>query len=301
MHSTFPADGRADEADHDPLGWRQEGQDLLRAVAAGTLVGMPLLFTMEMWWWGMLLSEWHLLAILGLTLAVNYVFCLFSGFRHEFTWLEAFSEAVGSVGIGIVLSAAILLLIRELSLDLAPAEIIGKVLIEAIPVSIGVSYANTKFLGQSGDDEAEDNEVSDESGVSPEQSQLRQDLREAGAAAGGALLFSFNAAPTEEILMIQSHLPAWQLCAMIPASFALCYIILFASGLKEYRVSVKSFFQRPLVETVLAYAIALVVSFGLLYMVGPPIAMSSPSTAIGCTVVLGVEAAVGAAAGRLAS
>jgi hypothetical protein len=36
-----------------PAGWRQEGRDLMAAVAGGAIVGMPLLYTMEMWYHGM--------------------------------------------------------------------------------------------------------------------------------------------------------------------------------------------------------------------------------------------------------
>jgi putative integral membrane protein (TIGR02587 family) len=245
------------------------------------------------------------------------VFCLFSGFRHVYSWTEALSESLSSVGMGIVISASVLLLIREISADLATAEVLGKVLIEAIPISIGVSFANAKVAGRSRvqeDDTSEPEQRTDRGddkstqghkardAVRPRQwRQLRQDLREAGAAAAGALLFSFNAAPTEEIMLIESRLPAWQLCLMVPVSFGLCYVILFASGFKDHSNFVKTLFQRPVVETAFAYAIALVVSFGLLFMVGPPPVMGDADTAIGCTVVLGVEASVGAAAGRLAS
>lgn len=291
----------------DPHGWREEGQVLVRGIAAGMLVGLPLLYTMEMWWWGMLREERHLLVVLGLTLAANYLFAVFYGFRPVYSWGEGILEAIEAVGLSIVISAAILLLIREITFDSSGAETVGKILIEAIPISVGVSFANaTVRNGSRTGDEDEDQKAGADSGGtseewSPEQLQLRQDVRDAGAAVGGALLFSFNAAPTEEIVLIAARIPPWHLALMVPASLIICYLILFGSGFKDRQVHVPSVFQSPLAETAMAYAIALIVSAALLYAVGPPVTLSHASTFAASTVVLGVQAAVGAAAGRLAS
>src|SRR5688572_16038102 len=85
------------DPDADPRGWRQEGVDLLRGTAAGAIVGMPLLYTMEMWWRGMTLGESRLLLLLAAMLLVNFVLCYFSGFREEYSVFEAASESVTSV------------------------------------------------------------------------------------------------------------------------------------------------------------------------------------------------------------
>ena len=77
----------------DRYGWREEGKDLLRAVAAGSIVGMPLLYTMEMWWHGMTLSAAHLLILLIATLVLNFCFSLFSGFRREYSFTAAAGSA----------------------------------------------------------------------------------------------------------------------------------------------------------------------------------------------------------------
>src|SRR5688500_9626117 len=95
----------------DVHGWRQEGWDLLSAVAAGSIVGMPLLYTMEMWSHGMTRSPAHLLVLLVAMLAVNFLFSLFAGFREEYTAAEAMSESVTSVAMGMGLALGVLLLI----------------------------------------------------------------------------------------------------------------------------------------------------------------------------------------------
>ena len=318
-----------DRPDDDPHGWRQEGRNLLRAIAAGSIVGMPLLYTMEMWWHGMTMSEWHLVILLIATLAVNYIFCLFSGFRREHSWAEAGSEAVTSVGVGILYSFAVLCLIREIDFGMAWSETLGKVLIETAPVSLGVSFANSQVRnksrtgekggggggggaggaggqsGQSGQSGQGGQGGAGGGGADPLSRpdrlsmQLRQDLVDIGATVSGALLFAYNVAPTEEIILIATRMPAWHHLILMAASLALCYMILFAAGFQEREVYVPSLFQHPWVETVIAYAIALLVALGLLYLVGVREAMSHTAVAAKCTVTLGLPAVVGGAAGRL--
>src|SRR5687767_3501731 len=133
----------------DPHGWREEGRDLLPAVAAGSIVGMPLLFTMEMWWRGITASEWHLLLLLGSTLLVNFGFSLFSGFRRESSVGEAASESITAVGIGLFYAFLVLSLIGEIDLDGTLTDLLGRVLIETAPVSLGISFANYHIRNKS--------------------------------------------------------------------------------------------------------------------------------------------------------
>src|SRR5687768_17865544 len=109
----------------DRFGWRQEGQDLLRGIAGGAIVGMPLLYTMEMWWHGMVLSEWHLLGLLAAILLVNTLFSFFVGLREEYTLPGALCDAVTASGIAILLSSLVLWLIGELSGGTGPVERAG--------------------------------------------------------------------------------------------------------------------------------------------------------------------------------
>lgn len=305
-------------ADRDPHGWRQEGMDLLRGLAAGSVVGMPLLYTMEMWWHGMMISPEHQLVLLGVMLLVNAVICYFSGFREEYSVAEAASESVSSVAMGLAFSLGILLLIREVSLDLAAAEIVGKVMIEAAPVSLGVTFANTHFRdktrtgeeeeeqkGKAGEEDEKAPGTAGERGArggrreDAEARQLKQDLKEIGATLSGAIIFAYNVAPTEEILLIATRMPAWQHLVVMAASLLLCYLILFASGFRKHEVHVDSLFQRPAMECVMAYALTLGVCMALLSLVGMPEVMSHPVTFVKSVVALGLVGVVGGAAGRL--
>src|SRR5690606_10637060 len=235
---------------------------------------------------GMTASPLHLLVLLGVLLAVNFVVCTFSGFRHETSFKAAAAEAVTAMGVGLILSAAVLMLIGEVQLDSALAPAVAKILITATPVSLGVSFANTHIRGSGRADDdssegksqdADDEPTPGKMVLSATSRQVRQDLMEMGASLSGASLFAFNVAPTEEVLVIGARLSAWQHLLVMAASLGLCYIIIFAAGFKERRVHVPSLFQHPWTETLLAYAVSLAVSMGMLWLVGLPETMDDLS------------------------
>ncbi|KYF62857.1 hypothetical protein BE11_38765 [Sorangium cellulosum] len=290
------AEPRAQQ-ESDPHGWRREAKDLTGAIAGGAIVGMPLLYTMEMWFHGMMLPAWHLAGILALTLVVTFLCSLESGFRNEDTLFGVALEAVTSVGIGIAVSAAILALIGEITLDRAPREVVGKVILQAAAVSLGVAFANAQVRDKSrtGDDEQSEKPPEGD----PEALQLRADLRDFSAAAAGSLLFTLNIASTEEVVLIASRLSPWRQLAILGVSVALCYVILFASGFERHEVYVKSLFQSRGFETLMTCAVSLLVALALLGLVGEREATSDLPTLVASVVTLGLPAIVGGAAGRL--
>ncbi|MBW3623538.1 MAG: TIGR02587 family membrane protein [Armatimonadetes bacterium] len=299
----------------DPHGWKREGRDLLQGLAAGVIFGMPLLYTMEMWWHGITLSPAHLLILLGVILAVNFVFSLFSGFREEFSFFGALSEAITSVGIGILVSILVLWLIGQFSAQQTLIESVGKVLIEAVAVSIGVSFANSQVAGKSrtgeegqgggtgqgkGKSDGPQERQEDKKELSPERRQLKADLEDIGATLAGSMLLAFSVAPTEEIILIAVRLTPWGLFTLLIAELIFCYIILFASGFQKREVYMKdSVFQKPWAETCVASALSLTVAGGLYWLIGFQGQSASLPAFISATVSLGLPAVVGGAAGRL--
>jgi len=276
---------------------------MLRAIAAGSIVGMPLLYTMEMWWRGTTVTEWHLLALLGGSLVVNFLFSLVSGFRPRYSVGEAASESVTAVALGMLYSLAILWLIGEVTVGQALSDVLGRVLVETAPVSLGISFANYQVRNRSRDgdnpDDANGVAAGDRHDHDPERLQLRQDLTDLSATVGGATLFAYNVAPTEEILVIATRTSPLHQLLIVGVSLVLCYMILFAAGFKKRKVFVPSPFQSPLAETVMAYAVSLIMALLLLLMVGVPEATSSFSLTVSMVVALGLPAVVGASAGRL--
>lgn len=295
----------------DPHGFRREGQDLLRAVAGGSIFGMPLLYTMEMWQQGMIYSSRHHLVFFVVILVANFLFCSFYGLRTHYTKLPGVLEdAVTSIGIALALSAGVLLLIGELDPDLGFTDMAGKILFEAFVVSLGVSYVTVRFRdaseGGEGRQGLQERIEGNRSGGGkqpddPQRLQLRADLQDMATTLGGAAIFAFSVAPTEEILRIALQLPPWRQLILLGAEVILCYIILYASGFWNQKVYVKdSLFQSPMAEVSIACALSLAVSFGLLSVVGYPGTTAGLSITVASTIVLGLPAIVGGAAGRLA-
>jgi putative integral membrane protein (TIGR02587 family) len=288
----------------DRWGLRREVRDLLVAVTGGAIIGMPLLYTMEMWLHGMLFGPEHQLALLFGILIVNLLFSIVSGFRHEYGVQSALLESVSAVGIGLVFSALILWLVGEIAPGDAWSEITGKVLFQASAVSIGVSVADAHVRGKrrAGDDDGQGGgkQRPDPSRQQLEGWQLRQDIRDITATLTGAVVYSINIGPTEEVVMIAGRLSPWQLGAVVLASLGLCYIILYASGIKDHPVHIPSLVQSPPAETIITYAASLGVALTLLWVLGEPEAVGSVNGLVAATVVLGLPTCVGGAAGRIA-
>jgi len=295
----------------DPYGWRKERRDLLAGVAGGALVGMPLLYTMEMWFGASTMSPWHQLVVLIATLTINFAFCVVSGFRPDKGLWESAMEATTAVGIGVVFAFVVLVLIGEIEPGFSFDEIIGKLLIEAAAVSLGVSFADKHLRGKSrtgeddtgagggGDSSAASPAAKPEQANDPDALQIREDLRDITATLIGSVLFTLNIAPTEEIIFIAARLNAWQLLALLGATIVLCYVILYASGFEDQPVHVKGLAQSGWAETTMAVGTSLLVAAALLWLIGRPEATSSAAALVSSTVTLGLPAVVGGAAGRL--
>jgi putative integral membrane protein (TIGR02587 family) len=263
---------------------------------------MPLLYTMEMWFHGMTLGPGHHLGLLGAILLVNFLFSVVSGFRHEYGLASAALESVTAVGIGLCFSAAVLWLIGEITPARALGEILGKVLFEAAAVSLGVSVADAHVRGKNrAGDKKDESSGSTPAPAELERRQVRQDISDFTATLVGAVLFSINMGPTEEVVLIAARLTPAELLLVLLSSLLLCYVILFASGIKRQPVHVPSLVQSPLAETVLTYSASLVVALGLLWFLGERESVAGAENLLGATVVLGLPAAVGGAAGRLVS
>lgn len=280
--------------------WQNEGKDLLRGIAAGLIFGIPLLYTMEMWWHGLTFSPSRLMLIFSILLCLNTVICLFLGFRERYDFFSAILEAIEAVGLAVILSALVLFLIGELDTGSSTTEIFGKILTQAVVISLGVSIANAKFPKNDENLKSSEDHSQAPAGSSDER-QTKEDIMDIGASIAGAVLFAFNVAPTEEVLKISSRLSAEQTLLLLLFEGVICYLILFASGFWKRNVAVKdSVFQKPFAETVICTAVSLVVAGGLIALVGQGDQQSTWYLWVRSTVVLGLPAVTGGAAGRLA-
>ncbi|MGE3798759.1 MAG: TIGR02587 family membrane protein [Thermomicrobiales bacterium] len=268
--------------------FKAEGVSLVRAFAGAFLFAMPLLYTLEMWQLGTTLSNWKLYVLLIAALVLNVIVNYYSGFREgRSTWRSAMGQAIEVTAVGLVAGALMLLVIDRISIRDPLEATMGMIIIQAVPLSIGASVANSVFRATGADaSPAEESE--------PEGSGFLNDV---GATVVGSVLIGFGVAPTDEGRMLAGSLDYRHLAAIMVFSMLLSYGIVFASGFD--RGQGPGPFQSPLTETALSYLISLTVSGLILYLLdfihtGVPIHM-----ALAMIIVLGLPATIGGAAGRL--
>lgn len=271
-----------------------ELRDAVRGFSGGMLFGIPLLYTMEVWWLGTHTEPSQMLLVLVATYAVLVLLNLTGGFRRrrQGDLLGTCQDSAEALAIGLLSSALVLALLREIGPQVGFEEAVGKVIYEAMPFALGVSIAR-HFLD--GDRVDPDEEVRDAAPVN-------ETVIDLGAAAVGAVFFALNIAPTDEVPMIASAIGPAGLLLLVPFSLLVTYLIVFAAGFTnaEGRHRQQGMLQHPLTETLAAYLIALAMAALLLVLFQRVDAAHTWAEILAEAVVLGLPAAVGGAAGRLA-
>jgi putative integral membrane protein (TIGR02587 family) len=169
-------------------------------------------------------------------------------------------------------------------------SVVGMIVIQTVPLSIGVSVANQVF-GRHG----ENNRQGDDNGSSL--SAWQEFFSDIGATVIGGVFIGFAIAPTEEVPMLAAGLDTGHLIALVAFSLLVGYVIVFASGFDEPHP--EGLFQRPITETTLAYVVSLAVSLVTLYLFHQFDTTDPFQSVVEQTLVLGVPTTVGGAAGRL--
>lgn len=271
------------------------GSAYLRAIGGGLLVGLPLLFTQEMWQHGFQTPWWKILLLLGVCFVVVLGYNSVSGFRRDRGVLEVVIDSVEAIGLGMVVGFVALLVLGRITADQSLRDAVGRVALESIPIAIGISLASTQLAAGGGGGGDGGNDTGEQGG--PKTTGVFGRLF---IAAGGALLFALNVAPTEEPSILGIEAPWWLLLLAMAASYSVTLAIVFYAEFRGGRpaTSGDSPLERPLMETVAAYAIALLVALLLLWAFGRTEGAGIRAIA-GQTVMLGIVAAFGAAAGRL--
>jgi putative integral membrane protein (TIGR02587 family) len=257
---------------------------------------------MEMWWAGISVRPGRLVVYVLVTFVLLLGYNRYVGLRRDDSWIEVAIESIEEMGLGILISALMLFLLGRLESGEGAHELIGKIVIEAMTVAVGVSVG-TAQLGA-----------------------LRRELRKGGAhpdtgmrgvenerevrgadwfhgqlviAFCGAVLFAANIAPTEEIPMIAAHTTTWRLVGLSLLAIALGGLILYYSGFTgaDRHVS-HGGIAHALVGSVITFAVALLASALLLWFFGRFDGAGAPLVA-SQVLVLAFVATLGASAGRL--
>lgn len=277
--------------------WRTEALDLVRAMSGGLLFGVPLLYTMEVWWTGTLTPSWALLLLAVLLFVPVLVMNKTEGFRatKDVRWRDAAKDSVEAVALALVVTFTVLVLIREITPDTPIGAGLGKVLYEAVPFCLGIGVARHLLGGSRADDDDEDDAATE-----PDEPMVSGTVADLGATVVGAVFVSLSIAPTDEVPMIAGALtPPWVL-AMMAASLLVSYAIVFVAGFsrQDQRREQEGLFQHPVTETVACYLVALATALVLLWIFQRDL-QAGPNL-LTQTITLGLPAAVGGAAGRLA-
>jgi putative integral membrane protein (TIGR02587 family) len=259
-----------------------------RGVAGGLLFSLPLLYTMEVWFAGFLMPPHRQLAYMLLALVLLLGYNRYSGLHPDTTWTEIAIDSIEEMGIGLVVSAVVLLLIGRLTAEQDTTEVTGRIVVEAVTVAIGVSVG-TAQLG-----------AENEGG--------RQGMQDRGEATlggqlvlalCGAVLFAANVAPTEEIVHIGTELSGLRLAALGLTTMVVAALILYFSDFHGARRWARAEGLWAMMRgTVVTYAVGLVAAAGILWVFGRFDGVGAGAIA-GQTVALGVASTIGASAGRL--
>ncbi|MBG1262704.1 TIGR02587 family membrane protein [Nostoc commune] len=285
--------------------WRSEINDIIRGACGGFLFGIPLLYTMEVWWIGSLVKPQLMMMAIAFMFIVVYLLNQTEGFRkRRDSWLtaQAAMDTVEAIAIGLACSAFVLLLLRELTPETSLKESLGKIIFESVPFTLGVALAN-QLLGdtRNGNTEAQASDRVNNTAKNKED-ELQATFADVGVTLIGATIIAFNIAPTDEIPMLAAAAsPPWQL-AMIATSLLISYGIVFQAGFsnQQKRKQQKGIFQKPSSETIMSYLVSLLASAFMLWFF-QKLTFSDPWTMwLDHTLMLGLPATIGGAAGRLA-
>lgn len=255
-----------------------------RAFGGAILFSLPLMMTMEMWWLGFYIDRLRLalLVVLGLPLltALSY----YSGFEDTFNLKDELVDAFVAYAVGFASSAAVLGLLALITLNMSWDEVVGKIVLQAVPGGFGAVLATSQLGGSAKEEQAGGGGY----------------YQELFIMLVGALFLALNVAPTEEMILISYKLTAWHALALVVASLIIMHGFVYAVEFKgqEKVPEGSSQWQLFLRFTVVGYAIALGASLYMLWTFGRTDGLGFTPT-IFATLVLGFPAAVGAAAARL--
>ena len=282
--------------------WQEEIQEIISGASGGFLFGIPLLYTMEVWFIGSDIEPPILLSSLAVTFTIVLLLNQIEGFRPEknLTILENIAETIETLAIGITCAALMLIVLQEINGQTSLNEALGKIVFEGIPFSVGVAFSRS-LLSRDAETDSDNNNQSVQS--SKQQAIVWKDtVADLIAAMIGSLFVSFSIAPTDEIDMLAASASSGWLLIIMLASLLISYGIVFASKITNYqnRLKQSGIFQSPKSETIMSYLVSLLTGILIMWFFHK-LTFSDPWFMwLRHGIVLGLPACIGGAAGRLA-
>lgn len=253
----------------------------MRGVAGGVVVGVPLIYTQEVWFHGGNLPLSGIFGLLAGAFVLNLALSTAIGFNSGRTHRPV-EDAVVGFGLSFVLAAFLLTLLKRVDMQMSLGSRLAIIAVSAVPISLGFALGNSLAPKEGGKSE-----------------ELSGGFGDLLAAAGGAMVLVLNISPTEEPLLLASELGKVRLIGLVLVSLILSYLMVFYAEFngRHVRMRAGNPINTPLLETMVAYLVALGISAGLLWAFGEFPALD-PST-LAKSVVLAFPASLGAALGRL--
>jgi putative integral membrane protein (TIGR02587 family) len=258
---------------------------------------------MEMWWAGISVRPGRLIVYVVATFVLLLGYNRYVGLRRDDSWAEVAIDSIEEMGLGILISTLMLFLLGRLDAGERAHELIGKIVIEAMTVAVGVSVG-TAQLGGLRNRQRNGGSVREHTGMrGVDSARERRGVSwfhgQLVIAFCGAVLFAANIAPTEEIPMIAARTTMWRLVGLSLLAMALGGLVLYYSGFtgSDRHVS-HGGIANAIVGSVITFAVALAASALLLWFFGR---FDGAGTALIASqvLVLAFVATLGASAGRL--
>ena len=269
---------------------RQFLTGLARGTAGALLFALPMLMTMEMWFLGLYINPWRLLLLCILNLPLLLLLARRIGFENINSWGQALRDAITAYGLGIAVSAAVLLLFGILNDQITVSTIITKIALQSVPASIGALLGRSQ-LGQHSD--AQDEEEGEYSGKTGYPHELFMMMV-------GALFLNLNVAPTEEMILIAYKVTPYHILALCLLSIAIMHGFVYALHFKgSHQLHEGQQWWHSFIRfTLPGYVIAIAISIYTLWTF-ERLDHTSLSQIMSAAVILGVPASIGAASARL--
>jgi putative integral membrane protein (TIGR02587 family) len=285
---------------HSDNYWIQELGDLIRGISGGFLFGIPLLYTMEVWWIGSSVEPLRLLIAIALTFTIVFLLNQTTGFRNtaDIRFRDALMDSVEAIALGLFCTSCVLVLFQEITLDTPLGEALGKLIYESVPFALGVALSN-QFLKDEPDGEKEDPKAKKQQSG---KKQLNGTVADVGATLIGGIIIGFSIAPTDEVPMLAASTSGPWLLVLIFVSLLISYAIVFAANFSNQskRQQQQGIFQDPFSETVVSYLVSLIAAALMLWFFDKLNFDNPWSIWLRYTLILGLPTTVGGAAGRLA-
>ena len=259
-----------------------------RGAAGALLVGLHLVFTMEMWWAAYHVPAGRILILVGVNAGILLILQHFSGLHHRKTPGAQLRAAVVAYGIGIVVAAAALYALRILTLQSDLRTIVASIALESVPLSVGASVAMSEFGGNH--DHVEDRK--ERAGY----------FGSLGMGLGGAMVFGFAIGTTEEPMILGLETHAVHAIAIVLGSLFIVHMIVHAVEFQKKRGkpgNTARWWTLILRDGISTYVMAFLMAGYVLWTFGYIDGQTGITHAMHMTVVMSLLTSIGAAAGEL--